>query len=340
MHYNTIGNTGVLVSELCLGTMTFGGKGFWTSIGKLPQEEATNLVKIAIENGINFIDTANVYSEGLSEIILGKALKDLGVNRQDIFIATKVRGQMGQGVNQVGLSRLHIQYSVNDSLRRLGLDHIDLLYIHGLDPVTSLEETMRGLEEVVQSGKVRYLGISNHPAWMVIKANAVAASMGWNKFVALQNYYTIAGRDIEREIVPMALSENLSIMPWSPLAGGFLSGKFSRKTLKAGNSRRDEFDFPPVNKEKAYDIIDVMQEISSAHNVSVARVALAWLLRKKGVTSIIIGAKKEEQLRENIASTSLLLTADEMSRLDSISELSKEYPGWMVERQADGRLPK
>ncbi|MCX6242750.1 MAG: aldo/keto reductase [Bacteroidetes bacterium] len=340
MHYNTIGNTGVLVSELCLGTMTFGGKGFWTSIGKLPQEEATNLVKIAIENGINFIDTANVYSEGLSEIILGKALKDLGVNRQDIFIATKVRGQMGQGVNQVGLSRLHIQYSVNDSLRRLGLDHIDLLYIHGLDPVTSLEETMRGLEEVVQSGKVRYLGISNHPAWMVIKANAVAASMGWNKFVALQNYYTIAGRDIEREIVPMALSENLSIMPWSPLAGGFLSGKFSRKTLKAGNSRRDEFDFPPVNKEKAYDIIDVMQEISSSHNVSVARVALAWLLRKKGVTSIIIGAKKEEQLRENIASTSLLLTADEMSRLDSISELSKEYPGWMVERQADGRLPK
>ena len=340
MHYNTIGNTGVLVSELCLGTMTFGGKGFWTSIGKLPQEEATNLVKIAIENGINFIDTANVYSEGLSEIILGKALKDLGVNRQDIFIATKVRGQMGQGVNQVGLSRLHIQYSVNDSLRRLGLDHIDLLYIHGLDPVTSLEETMRGLEEVVQSGKVRYLGISNHPAWMVIKANAVAASMGWNKFVALQNYYTIAGRDIEREIVPMALSENLSIMPWSPLAGGFLSGKFSRKTLKAGNSRRDEFDFPPVNKEKAYNIIDVMQEISSAYNVSVARVALAWLLRKKGVTSIIIGAKKEEQLRENIASTSLLLTADEMSRLDSISELSKEYPGWMVERQADGRLPK
>ena len=340
MHYNTIGNTGVLVSELCLGTMTFGGKGFWTSIGKLPQEEATNLVKIAIENGINFIDTANVYSEGLSEIILGKALKDLGVNRQDIFIATKVRGQMGQGVNQVGLSRLHIQYSVNDSLRRLGLDHIDLLYIHGLDPVTSLEETMRGLEEVVQSGKVRYLGISNHPAWMVIKANAVAASMGWNKFVALQNYYTIAGRDIEREIVPMALSENLSIMPWSPLAGGFLSGKFSRKTLKAGNSRRDEFDFPPVNKEKAYNIIDVMQEISSSHNVSVARVALAWLLRKKGVTSIIIGAKKEEQLRENIASTSLLLTADEMSRLDSISELSKEYPGWMVERQADGRLPK
>ena len=181
MHYNTLGNTGVLVSELCLGAMTFGGKGFWTSIGRLPQEEVTNLVKIAIESGINFIDTANVYSEGLSEILLGKALKDLGFNRQDVFIATKVRGRMGEGVNQIGLSRLHIQYSVNDSLQRLGLDHIDLLYIHGVDPVTPLEETMRGLEEVVQSGKVRYLGISNHPAWMVVKANSVASAMGWTK---------------------------------------------------------------------------------------------------------------------------------------------------------------
>ena len=338
MRYNTLANTGVLVSELCLGAMTFGGKGFWTNIGKLPQEEVTNLVKIAIENGINFIDTANVYSEGLSEILLGKALKDLGLQRQDIFIATKVRGRMGEGVNQVGLSRLHIQYSVNESLQRLGLDHIDLLYIHGVDPITSLEETMRGLEEVVQSGKVRYLGISNHPAWMVVKANSIAGQMGWNKLVALQNYYSIAGRDIEREIVPMAAAENLSIMPWSPLAGGFLSGKFSRQTQKAGDSRRDAFDFPPVNKEKAYDIIDVMQDIASAHNVKAARVALAWMLRKKGVTSIIIGAKKEEQLRENIASTTLLLTADEMSRLDAISELSKEYPGWMVERQIEGRI--
>ncbi|MCX6284135.1 MAG: aldo/keto reductase [Bacteroidetes bacterium] len=340
MRYNTLGNTGVLVSELCLGAMTFGGKGFWTNIGKLPQEEVTNLVRIALESGINFIDTANVYSEGLSEILLGNALKGLGTNRQDVFIATKVRGRMGEGVNQVGLSRLHIQYSIDDSLQRLGLDHIDLLYIHGVDPVTGLEETMHGLEEVVRSGKVRYLGISNHPAWMVVKANAIAEKMGWNKFVALQNYYSIAGRDIEREIVPMALSENLGIMPWSPLAGGFLSGKFTRKTQKAGNSRRDEFDFPPVNKEKAYEIIELMQEIASAHGVAVARVALAWMLRKKGVTSIIIGAKKEDQLRENIASTTLMLTADEMSRLDYVSELGKEYPGWMVERQADGRVPK
>jgi len=340
MRYNLLGNTGVMVSELCLGAMTFGGKGFWTNIGKLPQEEVTNLVKVAIESGINFIDTANVYSEGLSETFLGKALKDLGISRQNVFIATKVRGRMGEGANQVGLSRLHIQYSVDDSLSRLGLSHIDLLYIHGVDPATSLEETMRGLEEVVRSGKVRYLGISNHPAWMVVKANAIAGSMGWNKFVALQNYYSIAGRDIEREIVPMALTENLGIMPWSPLAGGFLSGKFTREKMKAGNSRRDEFDFPPVNKEKAYDIIEVMQEIASSYKVSVATVALAWMLRKKGVTSIIIGAKKEEQLRENIASSTLMLTADDMSRLDGVSELGKEYPGWMIERQADGRMPR
>ena len=267
-------------------------------------------------------------------------MKKLGINRQEVFIATKVRGRMGKDVNQVGLSGLHIQYSVNDSLERLGLDHIDLLYIHGVDPVTPLEETMRGLEETVRSGKVRYLGISNHPAWMVVKANSIASSMGWNKFIALQNYYSIAGRDIEREIVPMAIAENLGIMPWSPLAGGFLSGKFTRKGQKAGDSRRDEFDFPPVNKEKAYDIIEQMQEIATIHGVTVARVALAWMLRKKGITSIIIGAKREEQLRENIASTTLILTADEMSRLDRISELSKEYPGWMVERQMAGRLPE
>jgi aryl-alcohol dehydrogenase-like predicted oxidoreductase len=340
MKYNLLGDTGVLVSELCLGAMTFGGKGFWTSIGQLPQDEVTNLVKIAADSGINFIDTANVYSEGLSEILLGKAVKDLGINRQQLFIATKVRGRMGEGVNQVGLSRLHIQYSVEESLHRLGMDHIDLLYIHGVDPSTPLEETMRGLEDVVMAGKVRYLGISNHPAWMVVKANAIATSNGWTRFVALQKYYSIAGRDIEREIVPMALSEKLGIMPWSPLAGGFLSGKYGRNKHKAGDSRRDGFDFPPVDKGRAYDVIEVMEEVASSHKVSVATVALAWMLRKPGITSIIIGAKKEKQLRENIASVSLDLSADEMHRLDAVSELPREYPAWMIERQSDGRTPR
>lgn len=340
MKYKQLGNSGILVSELCMGTMTFGGKGYWKPIGQLQQEEVNILFKTAIDHGINFIDTANVYGEGSSEILTGNALKSLGINRQQIFLATKVRGRVGPGANQVGLSRLHIVDSVDDSLVRLGMSHIDLLYIHGVDPITPLEETMRGLEDVVRSGKVRYIGISNHPAWMVMKANAIADKMGWTKFVALQNYYTIAGRDIEREIIPMALSEGLALMPWSPLAGGFLSGKYTRDKQKAGDSRRDEFDFPPVNKEKAYDIIDLMAEIATRYDVSVARVALAWMLNKPAVTSIIVGAKRNEQLLDNIAATNLQLSEEDMKKLDQISMLSPEYPGWMVERQAQGRFPE
>lgn len=339
MKYNLLGKTGVFVSELCLGAMTFGGKGYWQAIGQMQQDDVNKLVGTAIDKGINFIDTANAYSEGLSEIMLGKALRTLDIARQQVVIATKLRIRMGSGANQVGLSRLHIADAVNDSLRRLEMDHVDLLYIHGVDPLTPLEETMRGLEDVVRAGKVRYLGISNHPAWMVTKANGIARQMGWTQFVALQNYYSIAGRDIEREIIPMAQSEGLALMPWSPLAGGFLSGKYTRDKEKAGDSRRDSFDFPPVNKPKAYDIIDVMAPIAKEHHASVARVALAWLLQKPGVTSIIIGAKKEEQLLDNIEATTLKLTEEEIQKLENISALTPEYPGWMVERQMMGRMP-
>ncbi len=340
MKYNQLGKTGVLVSELCLGTMTFGGKGYWKSIGELPQEEVNAITKTAIDSGINFIDTANVYSEGLSETMLGNAIKSLGISQQNLVVATKLRGRMGTGANQIGLSRLHIADSVDDSLQRLGLSHIDLLYLHGVDTLTPLEETMRGLEDVVRSGKVRYLGISNHPAWMVAKANGIADKMGWTKFVALQNYYSIAARDIERELVPLALSEGLAVMPWSPLAGGFLSGKFTRNNEVAGDSRRDTFDFPPVNKEDAFDIIDVLMEIGASHQVSAARVALAYILKKPSVTSVIIGAKKHEQLLDNIAATQLDLTANEFQQLEAVSALTPEYPGWMIERQAMGRLPQ
>ncbi len=340
MKYNELGKTGVLVSELCLGTMTFGGKGYWTAIGQVPQDEVNNIVKTSVDKGINFIDTANGYSEGLSETMLGVALKELGIPRQEVFVATKVRIRMGPGANQVGLSRLHIMDSVNDSLQRMNLNHIDLLYIHGVDPITPLEETMRGLEDVVRSGKVRYLGISNHPAWMVQKANSYADKMGWTKFVASQNYYTIASRDIEREIVPMAKSENIGIMPWSPLAGGFLSGKYTRNNEIAGDSRRDSFDFPPINKQKAYDLIDLMAEIGKNHNVSVANVALNWVVRQPGMTSTIIGAKNLQQLNDNIASVELQLTPEEMLQLTEASALSPEYPGWMVARQATGRWPE
>ncbi len=339
MKYKNLGNTGVLVSEICFGTMTFGGKGFWGSIGKLDQEPVNDLIKYSFDHGINFIDTANIYSEGLSEELTGKSFRQLGLNRQEIVLATKLRGRVGPGANSVGLSRLHIMDSVNDSLRRLDMDHIDLLYIHGVDTITPLEETMRGLEDVVRSGKVRYLGVSNHPAWMVAKANGIAEKMGWSKFVASQNYYSIAGRDIEREIIPMALHEKIAIMPWSPLAGGLLSGKFTRDNQKAGDSRRDEFDFPPVNKDRAYNIIDFMIKIARSHEVSPARVALSWMLKKDGITSIIIGAKRTEQLADNIAATELELSEKEMNELNKLSELPSEYPGWMVERQTSGRWP-
>ncbi len=340
MKYNQLGRTGVLVSELCFGTMTFGGRGYWEAIGKLNGEEATKLLKIAVDNGINFIDTANAYSEGLAETLLGNAIRSLGISHQSLVIASKVRLRMGPGANQVGLSRLHIIDSVDDSLQRLGLSHIDLLYVHGVDPVTPLEETMHGLEEVVRSGKVRYLGVSNHPAWMVVKANAIAEKVGGTKFVASQNYYTIASRDIEREIVPMALSEGIGIMPWSPLAGGFLSGKYTRNNQIAGDSRRDVFDFPYLNKEKAYNIIDLMIKIGTDHDTTAARVALAWLLRRPGVTSVIIGAKREDQLIDNIACTRLDLSEDELQELETLSALPQEYPGWMVSRQLSGRFPE
>jgi len=340
MKYNELGKTGVLVSELCLGTMTFGGKGMWEAIGHLPQDEVNQIVKTSLDSGINFIDTANAYSEGLSETLLGESLKKLGISHQEVIIATKVRLRMGPGANQLGLSRLHIMDSVNDSLRRLQLSHIDLLYIHGVDPITPIEETMRGLEDVVRSGKVRYIGISNHPAWMVVKANSYADKMGWTRFVASQNYYSIASRDIEREIIPMGLSENIGIMPWSPLAGGFLSGKFPRKNAVAGNSRRDAFDFPPLNKEKAYDIIDVMEEMAGRYKVSVATVALNWVIRQQGITSTIIGAKSLDQLNDNIKAVDLELSPSDLIQLNESSALSSEYPGWMVNRQLQGRWPE
>lgn len=339
MKYNELGKTGVLVSELCLGTMTFGGKGYWQAVGKVPQDDVNELVKTSFDHGINFIDTANAYSEGLSEVMLGVAMQKLGLKRQELVIATKVRLRMGPGANQVGLSRLHIIDSVNDSLQRLDVSHIDLLYIHGVDPLTPLEETMRGLEYVVRAGKVRYIGVSNHPAWMVVKANSYSEEMGWTKFVASQNYYSIASRDIEREIIPMALNEGISIMPWSPLAGGFLSGKYTRDNEVAGDSRRDEFDFPPINKEKAYNIIDVMSYVAKNHGVSVATVALNWVIRQPGITSTIIGARNLQQLTDNMAAVDLQLSNEEMEQLNQISALSSEYPAWMVSRQMQGRYP-
>jgi aryl-alcohol dehydrogenase-like predicted oxidoreductase len=337
MKYNFLGNTGLVVSELCFGTMTFSGKGYWEAIGKIQQQGVNDLVKMAVDSGINFIDTANVYSFGESEKLLGQSLKDLAISRHDLVIATKVRGRMSEGQNNVGLSRYHIFQSVDESLQRLQMDHIDILYVHGVDPRTPVEEIVRTLNDIVLTGKVRYVAICNWPAWMVMKAIGIAKQHGWNQFVGMQYYYSLAGRDIEREILPLALDQNLAVMPWSPLAGGFLSGKYTRNNEKAGDSRRDSFDFPPVNKEKAYDIIDVLAKIGKQHKVSVAEIALAWVRQQKGVTSTIIGAKNTDQLQANIKSTELQLTEDDLKKIDEVSALPKEYPGWMVERQSADR---
>jgi len=337
MKYNFLGNTGLVVSELCFGTMTFGGKGYWEAIGKIQQQEVNELMQVVVDSGINFIDTANVYSFGESEKLLGQSIKDLGLHRNDLVIATKVRGRMGEGKNNVGLSRYHIFNSVDESLQRLQLDHIDILYVHGFDPKTPIEETMRALNDIVLTGKVRYIAICNWPAWVVMKAQGISQLNGWNKFVGMQYFYSLAGRDIEREILPLAADQNLAMMPWSPLAGGFLSGKFTRDNDKTGNSRRDTFDFPPINKDKTFDILDVISEIGKQHEVSTAAIALAWVRQQKGVTSTIIGAKNIDQLNDNIKSTEVTLTEDDLKKIDEVSALPKEYPGWMVDRQSGDR---
>jgi aryl-alcohol dehydrogenase-like predicted oxidoreductase len=341
MKYNLLGNTGLLVSEICFGTMTFGGSngGIWTNIGKVQQDEVNSLMQTVVDSGINFIDTANIYSFGESEQLLGQSIIDLKLNRHDLVIATKVRGRMGEGANNVGLSRSNIFQSVDASLKRLQLDFIDILYVHGTDLLTPIEETMRALNDIVLTGKVRYIAVCNWPAWMVMKALGIADKYGWNKFVGMQYYYSLSSRDIEREVLPVALDQNLAMMPWSPLAGGFLSGKYTRDNEKIG-SRRDNFDFPPINKDKTFDIIDVISEIGKQYNATSAEIALAWVRLQKGITSTIIGAKNIEQLRANIKSVDITLSAEDLKKIDEVSALTKEYPQWMVERQSADREKK
>jgi aryl-alcohol dehydrogenase-like predicted oxidoreductase len=320
--------------------MTFsGGSGFWRAVGTVDQQGATALVAKALEAGVNFIDTADVYSEGQSEVLLGQALKDIKVAREDVIVATKVRGRTGPGPNSVGLSRGHIMDQIAGSLKRLQLDHIDLYQIHGFDPVTPIEETLRALDDCVSRGMVRTLGCSNLAAWQIMKALGVSERRGFARFETVQAYYTIAGRDLEREVLPLVEDQGLGVMVWSPLAGGFLSGKFTREGAKSNDARRSTFDFPPVDKERAYDIVDVMRAVADRRQATVARVALAWLLQRKGVMSVIIGAKTLEQLEDNLAASKLELTAEDIVELDKVSAPKPEYPGWMIARQGDGRVP-
>ena len=342
MKYNQLGRTGLFVSEICLGAMTFGGmsEGVWKAIGSLGQAEVETLVGRALAAGVNFIDTADVYSVGGSERVLGQALKSLGVARKDVVLATKVFGVMGEGPNDRGASRGHIMDSVSASLDRLQTDHIDLYQIHGADTVTPIDETLRALDDLTRQGMVRYFGVSNWSAWRIAKALGISEARGYGRFETLQAYYSIAGRDLERELVPMLTEEKLGLMVWSPLAGGLLSGKYAPDAAAPTDARRAAFDFPPVDRDRAWACIDVMREIGEARGLSVARVALAWLLAKPHVMSVIIGATTVAQLDDNLAATEVALSEAELAQLDAVSVLPKEYPGWMFDMQAGARVPK
>ena len=333
MRMRPLGRSGLFVSELCLGTMTFGGsEGLWGQIGRLGQDEADTLVKTALDAGINFIDTANVYAGGMSERILGQSLKNLGIPRDDVVIATKVLGPMGEGPNARGASRGHILSQCKASLARLGLDHIDLYQIHGFDPATPITETLEALDTLVRHGHVRYLGLSNWAAWQVMKAVGIAEARRLAPIVSLQAYYTLVGRDLEREIAPMLTSEDIGLMVWSPLAGGYLSGKYDAEGTQA-DGRRATFDFPPVDRTRGAGTLEAMRAVAGAKGCSVAQVALAWLLHRETVTSVIVGAKRVEQLQDNLGATAVRLEADDLARLDAATRLPPEYPGWMLERQ-------
>src|SRR3979411_2247054 len=333
MEYATLGNTGLLVSKLCFGTMTFGdGRGLFKAISAVGQAGADELIKTSIDGGINFFDTADNYTEGESEKILGQSLKNLNVARQDVVIATKVYSRVGPGRNDVGASREHIMDAVESSLLRLQTDHIDLYQIHANDAVTPLEETLRALDTLVTQGKVRYIGCSNWQAWKIAKALGISEYKNLARFDTLQAYYSIAGRDLERDIVPLLESEKTGLLVWSPLAGGLLSGKFSRENQKPQGSRRSEFDFPIVDKERTWKILEAMAPIAKAHDCSPARISLAWLLTRPVVTSVIIGAKRLEQLQDNLAAVELKLTEEEINQLDGVSALPPEYPEWLLSR--------
>ena len=340
MKYRLLGQTGLYVSEICLGTMTFGNDGFWKIMGGLDQTEVNHLVKHAYESGVNFIDSANVYSIGQSESLVGQALKDLGLPRNELVIATKATGIMNDLPNGRGQSRYHLMNELEASLKRLKLDHIDLYQLHGFDPLTPLEESLATLNDMVKSGKVRYIGLCNMAAWQVMKALSISNQNKWERFSSVQAYYTLAGRDLEREMIPMIQDQKLGLMVWSPLAGGLLSGKYNRDGKGPNGSRRNDFDFPVVDKNRAIACVDVMRPLAEQYKVSIAQIAIAWLLAQSAVSSVIIGAKTRDQLSENIAASQISLNQNDFAVLNDVSSLPSEYPGWMLELQGKYRESK
>ena len=334
MRYRFLGQTGLRVSELCMGTMTFGSDFY--GIAEVSPEDSYNLVACALEGGINFFDSADIYSRGHSESILGDALKKLNVDRDSIVLATKVYGPMsdaaaaGTGdMNNTGLSRKHIIASCEASLRRLKTDHIDLYQIHGWDDLTPVDETMRALDDLVRQGKVRYIGCSNLSAWQVVKANSVAKSHNGAEFISLQAYYTLVGRELELELLPMCRHEGLGVMVWSPLAGGFITGKFRRGRDAPEGARRASLEVPPFDWDKGYDLIEALDGIAAERGVSIPQLALSWLLEQPGVSTVIIGAKNVRQLEDNLAAIRVSWTDGDRSLIDAMTEPPRIYPTWM-----------
>jgi aryl-alcohol dehydrogenase-like predicted oxidoreductase len=343
MNYRVLGRTGLKVSELCLGTMTF-GENFY-GIAVVDQSNANAMVARAFDAGINLFDTADVYSYGRSEEVLGQALKELSAPRDQTIIATKVRSAMSEAatagtgdVNNVGLSRQHIFAAVEHSLRRLGTDYIDLYQVHGWDVLTPIEETVRALDDLVRQGKIRYVGCSNWSARHLMKALCLAQAHDWAGFVSLQAYYSLVGRDLEHELLPLCREENIGVLPWSPLSGGFLSGKYRRDDPLPEGARRSGFDFPPIDEARGFDAVEALAKLAEQKGATVAPVALAWLLAQPGVTSIIIGANKMSQLEDNLKAAELQLTAAELEVLSATTAPKPIYPQWMIERQNEGRL--
>jgi aryl-alcohol dehydrogenase-like predicted oxidoreductase len=335
MQYRHLGSSGLRVSELCMGTMTFGHK--LGVIGVVGQEEADALVRVALDAGVNFFDSADAYSEGESEQILGKALKNAGAPRESVVIATKVRSPMseaarqGRDVNNVGLSRKHVIEGCDASLRRLGIDYIDLYQIHGLDATTPIEETLGAMDDLVRQGKVLYTGCSNIASRHVMRSLWISDRRGLARFTSLQAYYSLVARDLELELLPLCREEGLGVMVWSPLSGGYLSGKYRSGQPEAG--RRNTFDFPPISPE-APKALSALEEIASARGTDMARTALAWLLKREGISSVLVGARNVEQLQDNLAAADLELSAEEIETLSAATEPLPIYPNWMIERQA------
>ena len=329
MRFRLLGKTGLKVSEICLGTMTFGGRGFWKNIGTVTQKQADHLVSTAMEEGVNFFDTADIYSEGLAEEILGKAVKG---RRKEVVLATKVRGQTGVGINDSGLSRHHILEGCQASLTRLKTDYVDLYQVHSFDPLTPLEETLRALDDLVRQGKVRYIGCSNYAAWQLMKAMAICGERGFERFVTLQAYYSLMGRDLENELMPLCIDQGLGILVWSPLAGGFLTGKYRRGQPRPPRARRTnpQGQFLQFDEEEGFAVIEELDRIAKAHHGTTAQAALNYLLAKPNITAVIIGARTPQQLEDNLKTVSWQMSKEEVSGLDQLTAPPRVYPQWFL----------